>query len=117
MATFSKAKLSQSTDGRGIKVANTVSPGTSLHTAVAGSVDFHEIWIYAFNSDTASVDVTLEFGGETSPDDVIKQSIPSQSGLYLIVPGLPLQGGVVVKAFASKANVVTIHGFVNSIDQ
>ena len=117
MATFKKAKFTESLNGRGIKIVNTSTPGNTIHQAVGGTEDFHEIWLYAYNHDVASVDVTIEYGGVTAPDDLIKQSVPSQSGLYLIIPGYPLQGGMEVKVYASKQNVIMIHGFVNSIDQ
>lgn len=118
LATVVKRKLSGSTDGRAIKVVATSTPGTTIHTAVAGQTagTFDEIWIYAVNSDTVVRNLTVEFGGTTSPDDDIQVfPIQPQSGLILVVPGLILQNGSVVKAFASSANVVTLSGFVNSI--
>lgn len=117
MATFVKRKLSGSTNGRGIKVTQTATAGDTIHTAVAGTTDgtYHEIWLYAYNSHTASVELTIEFGGTTAPDDNIKVGIASKSGLMLVVPGLILQNGCVVKAFAATANVIVITGFVNSL--
>ena len=113
MATFTKQKLSGSTDGKGIKItSNTGGSGTTVHTAVTGTTDFDEVWIYAYNSSASSVNVTVEFGGTT-----IQQAVPAQSGLYLLVPGLPLQNGAVITAFASVVNVVAVYGFVNRIDQ
>lgn len=117
MATFVKRKLSGSTDGRGIKVVQTATAGTTIHTAVAGTTagTFDEIWLYAYNSSASSVVLTIEFGGTTAPDDNIVLTLASKSGLQLISPGLILQNGTVVKAFASEANVIIISGFVNSI--
>ena len=117
MATAVKRKLSGSTDGRGIKVVATASAGTTIHTAVAGTTagTFDEVWIWAYNSDTVDRVLTIEFGGTTAPDDNIKVNIPTQSGLTLVVPGLILQNGSVVKAFAAAANVVVLTGFVNAI--
>ncbi len=118
MATFTKQKLSGSTDGKGIKItSNTGGSGVIVHTTVSGTTDFDEVWLYAYNSDSSSVNVTIEFGGTTSPDNTISQSVPAQSGLYLVVPGLPLQNGSVVTAYASVVNVATLYGFVNRIDQ
>ena len=46
MATFTKQKLSGSTDGKGIKItSNTGGSGTTVHTAVTGTTDFDEVWI------------------------------------------------------------------------
>lgn len=115
MATYTKQLLSGSTNGKSIKVAATSTPGTTIHTAVTGTDDFDEIWIYAFNSDVSPVLLTIEFGGTTDPDDIIEITIPSQMGEVLIIPGLLLQNSLSVKAFADTANVITINGFVNRI--
>lgn len=117
MATVVKRKLSGSTDGKQIKVVATGDPGTTVHTAVAGTTagTYDEIWLWAVNSDSVSRLLTIEFGSNASPDDMIQVSIPSQSGYTLVVPGLILQNGSVVKAFAAAANVVLVGGFVNAI--
>ena len=117
MATVVKRKLSGSTDGKPIKVVATATAGTAVHTAVAGTTagTFDEIWLWAFNSAAAAVLLTLEWGGVTVPDQNIVLSIPPQAGLILVVPGLILQNGMLVKAFAASANVITISGFVNSM--
>jgi len=117
MATIVKRKLSGSTDGKPIKVVQTATAGDTIHTAVAGTTagTFDEIWLYAYNGHTAPVVLTLEFGGVTVPDQNIVLTIAAKSGLVLVVPGLILQNGMVVKAFAATANVITISGFVNSI--
>lgn len=113
MATYTKEFLSGSSNGRGIKVVATASAGTTIHTAHATDKD--EIWLFAYNSDTTARLLTIQFGGTTSVDDDIKISIPAQSGLLLVVPGLPLSGAVVVRAYAATANVIVITGFVNRI--
>jgi hypothetical protein len=119
MATFSKQLLSGSTQGRGIKVAATSSPGTTIHTTGISSSVIDEVWLYAYNGHTADVLVTIQFGNTTSPDDDIKVTIPAQSGLVLVVPGFTLTGtgsaGNVVRAFAATTNVITINGYVNRI--
>lgn len=116
-STAYKRKLSGSTDGKAIKVAATATPGTTIHTAVAGTTagTFDEIWLWAFNSHTADVLLTLEWGGTTDPDNIIEVTIPYQSGLVPIIPGLILQNGMTVAAFAGTANVITILGYVNAI--
>lgn len=117
MATAVKRKLSGSTDGKAIKITQTATAGDTIHTAVAGTTagTFDEIWLWAYNGHTAAVVLTIEFGGATVPDQNIVVTIPSKSGLIPIVPGLILQNGMVVKAFAASANVITINGFVNAI--
>ena len=118
MATFTKNHLSGSTDVKMIKVAATATAGTTIHTGPTNTAHFHEVWLYAVNSDATSRKLTIEWGGTTSPDDLIEFTVPAESGLYLIVPGLVLQGNataLVVRAFAATANVVNISGFVNEI--
>ena len=114
MATFSKLKLSGSTNGRGIAVAATATLGTTIHTAHATALD--EIWLYAANIDSTARILTVEFGGVTTTSDLIQQSIAvTPSGLVLVCAGLLVTGSVVVSAFAASANKIEIFGFVNRI--
>lgn len=118
MATYSKLKLSGSTDGRLIKVAATATAGTTIHTGSSTATTIDEVWLYAVNSDTTDRKLTIEFGGVSSPDDLIEQTITAESGLLLVVPGLVIVGNatpLVVRAFAASANVVMIGGYVNRI--
>jgi hypothetical protein len=118
MATFSKIVLSGSTDGRMIKVAQTATAGTTIHTGDTTATTFDEVWLYAVNSDSTARKLTIEWGGVTDPDDLIEFTVPAESGLYLIAPGLVLKGNatpLVVKAFCATADVVNIAGFVNRI--
>ena len=117
MATFTKAKLSGSTDGLPIKLVATSTPGTAIHTAVAGTTEgtFDEIWLWAQNNHTSDVVLTLEWGGTTSPDHLIIITLEYKAGLIPVVPGFILQNEKAVKAFANQANVVMLYGFVNKI--
>lgn len=119
MATFTKILLSGSTGGRPIKVAASGTPGTTIHTTQASSGVVDEIWLYATNTSTALVELTLELGGTTNPDDRIIVVIPSKSGLSLVLAGAVLTGdgsnGRVLRAFGGSANNVNIVGYVNRI--
>lgn len=115
MATFGKQLLSGSTNGRLIKVAAVGTPGTLVHTAVAGAADADEVWLWAVNSDTTDRKLTIEYGGVVAPDDLIEVTVRAESGLVLIAPGLVLQNSLVVRAFAAAANVVMVGGFINRI--
>ena len=120
MATFSKLTLSGSTDGRPIKVAATATPGTTIHTGSSVATSYDVVWMDAMNTDSTARKLTLEWGGTTSPDDLIEVTIQPEAGLVTIVPGFPIKGNssaaLVVKAFAATADVITIHGFVNRIE-
>ena len=113
MATYSKQLLSGGTNGKNIEVAATASAGTTIHTAVAGTSDMDEIWLYACNTSGSDVKLTLEYGGTTSADDLTE--ITSEAGWVLVCPGLLLQNGLIVKAFAGTTNVINLNGYVNRI--
>jgi len=113
MATYSKVIISGSTSGRGIEVAATSTPGTTLHTAHATDTD--ELYLWAVCDDTTDTLLTVEFGGTTDPDDLMEQTIYAQQGLQMVVPGLPITGGLAVAAFAASAARITVFGFVNRI--
>lgn len=118
MATFSKLHLSGSTDGRLIKVGATSTPGTTIHTGSTTTSTYDEVWLYAVNSDTTARKLTIEWGGTSSPDDLIEQTILPESGLLLLVPGFVIKGNataLVVRAFAATTNVISIGGYVNRI--
>lgn len=118
MATYTKTKLSASTDGRAIKVAATATAGTTIHTGSATATTYDEVWLYAQNTDTSAVKLTIEWGGTTAPDDLIEVTVQPEAGLVAIATGLLIKGNatpLVVRAFAATANVITIHGFVNQI--
>ena len=115
MATFSKRILSGSTDGKGVVISSTSSgSGNTIHTAVSGTSDFDEVWIYAFNSHTSSVTLNIEFGGSASAQR-ISQPVDPASGLYLVVPGFVVQNGAVISAYASEASKLIMYGYANRI--
>jgi len=113
MATFSKQLLSASTSGKGVLVAATATAGTLIHTAHATAQD--EVWLYAVNTSTSSVKLTIEWGEATAPNGNIEVTVLPEAGLLTIVAGLILTGGLTVKAFAATTNVIVMHGFVNRI--
>ena len=115
MATFSKQKLSASTNGKAVKVAATATTGTTIHTAVTGTTSWDEVWIYATNNHSADVNLTIEWGTTTAADGNIKLLIPKTAGLYLVIPGLIIQNELVVTAFAGTADVILLSGYVNRI--
>lgn len=115
MAIYSKQKLSGSTNGKAVKVAATGTAGTLIHTAIAGTTSWDEVWLYAVNSSASAVKLTIEWGEASAPDGNIEKTIPAEDGLYCIIPGLLIQNGLEIRAFAASANLILIHGFVNRI--
>ena len=119
MATFTKVALSGSTQGKAIKVVQTASTGTTIHATGTSSSIIDEVWLYAYNSSSDNILLTIQYGGTSTPDDDIKITLPSQSGLTLVVPGLILTGtgaaANTIRAYAGTANVIMISGYVNRI--
>ena len=118
--TITKNDLSGSTNGLQILVAATATAGTLIHTAVSGTTDFDEIWIFADNSFPSAVLLTIEYGGVSDPGNIIEVNIPalgtaSTDGLRVIIPGLILRNSLVVRAFAGTTNVIKLSGWVNEI--
>jgi hypothetical protein len=119
VATLSKLVLSGSSDGKGIKVVQTATAGTLIHTGPSNAADIDEVWLYAFNYDSTARDLTIEWGSTSSPDDLIELSIEPKAGLTLVVPGLLLKGNaspLIIRAFAQTTNVIMIQGYVNRIE-
>ena len=121
MATFTKLTLQPAGStgtGLGIKVAATATAGTAIHTASATPATIDEIWLYAVNSHSSSIKLTIEWGSATDPDGHIEVTVLPEAGLVTVIPGLLLQGNAtakVVRAFAGTADKIVVHGFVNRI--
>ena len=119
--TFTKLALQPAGttgDGLGILVVATATAGTAIHTASSTATTIDELWLYAYNNHTSTVVLSVEFGGVTSPKDLIKSTLASQAGLVLICAGLVIQGNAtakVVRAFAATASQVVLFGYVNRI--
>ena len=114
MATLKKRTLTGSTNGRPIKITQTaIATGDTIHTALAGSVEGEgdEVTLYAFNSHTANVTLTLGLGGVTDPDDLI-DIVLVPGGHDLALPGWLVQNSLVLKGAASVANVAIVYGWV-----
>ncbi len=115
-AEYSRQLLSGSTNGRPIAVAATSSPGTTIHTATNTANAFDEAYLWATNTDTVDRTLSIQWGGTGTSDYVCKDIvIPANSGPTLVVAGEVLNGGLVVKAYASVTNVINLSGYVNRI--
>jgi hypothetical protein len=115
---FTHEVLSGSTHGLGIKVTGTSSAAdVTVHTAIAGTTSRDELWLYAQNNDAdgETRTLTIAFGGETSPDNLIIVPVPCRAGPVLVVPGLPLRNTLVVGAWADEADDVIVYGYVNRV--
>ena len=117
MATYSKQYLSGgAANGTGIELAVDSGTYTTVHTSSGTAGDIDEIWLYASNTHTSDIKVTLKFGGTDDPDDIIEVTVGAEAGLVLLVPGLILKGGsLVLLGAAATASKVSVFGYVNRI--
>ncbi len=117
MPSYSRQLLSGSTSGREIPVAATTTPGTLIHTAVAGTTAFDEVYLWVTNVSAAAATLTVEWGNAGTVGDhlVDAYSIPANSAPIPIAVGQVLQSALIVRAFASVTNVLNIVGYVNRI--
>jgi hypothetical protein len=106
---YTLVKLSGSTDGRGIKVVASSTPGTTIHQAASGATLYDKIWLWAYNSDTTDRLLSLEWGGQTAPDDIKGVIVPATTTI-LVSPGWILRNSLNVTAFAAAANVISLGG-------
>lgn len=119
MATYSKITLSQSTNGIPIVVAATSSTGTTIHSTTTSSSTIDEVWLYATNTSSSPVTLTVQYGGTDATVNAIPIVIPAEVGTILVIPGFILTGtgsaSNSIYAYASTTNVITISGYVNRI--
>lgn len=109
--------LSGSTSGKPIAVANVGTPGTLVHTAVGGSLQLDEVYLWAANVTPTPAVLTIEWGGTGNPTDHVctALSIPANSRPIPLLTGLHLNGGLVVGAFSPSANAINLTGYANRI--
>ncbi len=118
--TITKAPLSSSSHGLGIKVS-TAAPldgsDTAVHTATAGTIDTNcdYVTIYAANLDTSAIELSLGIGGTTDPDNTIKLTIPYKAGLTLVILDLPLRNSQTIVASAATVNKLVLYGHVKQV--
>ena len=111
--SLQKIILSNSTNGRGIAVANTtIDNGTVIHvsanTTTAGLGD--EIVLYATHITANVHTLTLGIGGTSTSD--LQYFYLNPNTTAQVVPGLLVTGGLSVYAAADAINVTNIHGYV-----
>jgi hypothetical protein len=116
--TYSIEKLSGSTDGKAIKVTGISSAAdVTVHAAVAGAGDIDLVTLYAVNQDADGEvrTLTLAWGGETDPDNLISVPVPCKVGPVLVCERLPIMNSQVIGAWADEANDVMIYGRVERV--
>lgn len=117
MATYSRVLLSGSTNGKVVIVAATATPGTVIHTAVAGALAFDELYLWASNVTALPATLTIEWGGVADPGSHLVKAyvIPANSPPIPIATGQVLNNGIVCGAFSATGNAINLSGYVNRI--
>lgn len=128
--TITKRILSGSTHGTGILV--TATQGATINTihalSTSATTTIDEIYVYAQNNYSRSINVVFEFG--TSQTNAhLTCPVEPLAGPQLLLPGLPLTGSACsVLAFVnglggsaspalSGSSLVSIYGYVNRLVQ
>jgi len=102
--------LSESTDGKAIKVDQTSGggSGTDVHTTSSGKME--RVTLVAYNTDSSARTLSVEWGGTTA-DDTLSFDLEANSEPRTIFSGLLGGTGTYsIAAYASAANVVYILG-------
>ena len=125
MATFTKIAFNPaggtpSGTGLGIPVTATTvgTVGTVIHTASSTPATIDEVWIYAQNYDSTDRKLTIQWGAATAGTHEIEYTVKAENGLYLVCPGLIMQGNAtakVISAIAATATAIVLYGYVNRI--
>ena len=109
MSTITPVIPSGLTDGQALLVAQTATAGDTFHTAHATALD--EVWMWAMNKHTATVVLTVEYGGAGAGQNLKVDLAPNE--IALVLPGARLTNSKTVKAFAGTTNVIALFGNVN----
>ena len=103
---------SGTTNGNLVSITQTATAGTTLHTAIAGTDHMDEVYVYACCIHTADVLLTLEIDG-TAAANQSTYTVPKNDGFHLVLPGIRMENGGTVAAFAAVTAVVNCLVIVN----
>jgi len=95
----------------------------TIHTASSNATDIDEIWIWACNISAADGKIASNWGSSGTVTNQNIFTIPADSGLYLIIPGLVLKGNAGVPKIVNvetqnsggggAAGIINMVGYVN----
>ena len=116
MTEVTRVGLSGSTDGAMINVTATATVGNTIHTATSQTSNsrFDEVWLFASNSHSAAVDLTIEIDIANSSTSKFVVSVPKDDGLYVVLPGISVHNSKKITAFAATPAVINICGYVKA---
>ena len=90
---------------------------TTVHTAITGTADIDEVYVYGFNPQTDARLITFVLGatGAAGTGGQLQATIPAEGGLSLLIPGLPFNNANVISAYATAADAISVVGWVNRV--
>lgn len=104
--------LSASNSGEPIQITATESPGTIIHSGVAGTSQKDEVYAYANNTGNYIYPLVVEYAG-TGLSNRISTDIFSRETPLLISPGFLVNNDATIRAFSpSGASLIRINGYV-----
>ena len=103
---------SGTTNGNMVSITQTATAGTNLHTAITGTDHIDEVYVFACNIHTADVVLTLEIDGVAAANKST-YTVPKGDGFHLVLPGIRMENGGTVAAFAGTTAVINCIVIVN----
>ena len=97
--------------GQGVEVSSTGY--FEVHTSTESSIDEVYLWATNNNASSTTLDIIVS-PAEPGPSDAgqIKLTLQPQTGLTLVIPGLPLGEGRTMWAQSGEATGVTVFGYI-----
>lgn len=114
---ITKIALSGSTNGRGIIITGTASgSANTIHTAVSGTSALDEVYLWVASRSASAATLTVLYGGTSTSDEMTVEVPNLKAGPLLIVPGLVLNNGAVIKAFCGTGgSLLNVFGYAHRI--
>jgi hypothetical protein len=120
---YSFLNLSSSPNGGPIQITTTgatnltgVTPltlvtGQPIHSGIAGTSQFDEVFLYATNRHGTGVYLVLQWGSVTSGAS-IQTTVAPNDGFGLVAPGLPINSGSILYAYSNVNGPISVMGYV-----
>jgi len=118
MSDYIKIPLSGRAGGKPIQVtATSLATAQTIHTAIAGTSAWDEIWLWVTNVQSTAASISISFGYDNTDATLAMKTveIPPCSEPIIILAGVMLQNAKTVKAYASISGYINCLGYVKRI--
>lgn len=118
MSDYIKVPLTGRAGGKPIQItATSLATAQTIHTAIAGTTFWDEIWLWVTNPQDTPASITISFGYDNTNSTIVCKDveIPANSEPVLILAGIMLQNSKTVKAYASVSGYLNVLGYVKRI--